>query len=104
MTPEERADRAANLWMAAARTQSGTRYDKRVFIANEIRAAIVEEGEACARVAYEAFKRNTRLANENEAAPTTEYIDERTKSEIVALFAHIAHEAYDIAAAIRDRQ
>ena len=49
MTPEERADRAANLWMAAARTQSGTRYDKRIFIANEIRAAIAEEREAIAR-------------------------------------------------------
>ena len=53
MTPEERADRAANLWMAAARTQSGTRYDKRVFIANEIRAAIVAEREACAALCAE---------------------------------------------------
>lgn len=69
-----------------------------------LRAAISAEREACAALADKAFERNDRLADQHVAMPADEYTDVRAKGEIVATFAHIAHEAHDIAAAIRARE
>ena len=73
-------------------------------VAAAILAAVKAEREACARIAEDEERRMTETADAMEAMPAEHFVDAAAKSTLIATFAHIAHAAHDIAAAIRAKR
>jgi len=76
----------------------------RAELISAIADAIAAEREACAQIADEEQRRATEGADAMEAMPVEHFVDAAAKTTVIATFAHIAHAAHDIAAAIRSRE